>query len=82
MGMNMISRFTDRALNELCKLFPGMQVVSLSSNYCTDKKNSALNWVLGRGRRGHMYAASPVNMYGKYSMLNQKMSSKHTSLRI
>ena len=31
-------------------LFPDMQVISLSSNFCTDKKSSAINWIDGRGK--------------------------------
>ena len=27
-----------------------MEVISLSGNYCTDKKPSAINWIEGRGK--------------------------------
>ena len=27
-----------------------MEVISLSGNYCTDKKPSAMNWIEGRGK--------------------------------
>lgn len=30
--------------------FPEMSIVSLSGNYCTDKKPAAINWIEGRGK--------------------------------
>lgn len=30
--------------------FPEMRVISLSGNYCTDKKPAAINWIEGRGK--------------------------------
>lgn len=30
--------------------FPEMTIVSLSGNYCTDKKPAAINWIEGRGK--------------------------------
>jgi hydroxymethylglutaryl-CoA reductase (NADPH) len=30
--------------------FPDMAVVSVSGNYCTDKKPAAINWIEGRGK--------------------------------
>ncbi|KAL5964150.1 3-hydroxy-3-methylglutaryl-coenzyme A reductase [Taenia solium] len=50
MGMNMVSKGTDRALRCLCKQFPRMQVISLSGNMCTDKKPAVVNHLLGRGK--------------------------------
>ena len=50
MGMNMISKSTENCLRYLHEMFKDMQVISLSSNFCTDKKPSAINWVRGRGR--------------------------------
>ncbi|CAH7671331.1 3-hydroxy-3-methylglutaryl-coenzyme A reductase [Phakopsora pachyrhizi] len=52
MGMNMISKGTEAALRLMSspEHFPNMKVVSLSGNYCTDKKPSAINWVEGRGK--------------------------------
>ena len=34
----------EKALHELQKYFPNCEIVSLSGNYCTDKKPSAINW--------------------------------------
>ena len=50
MGMNMISKATEHTLKEISHIFPGMQVVTLSGNLCTDKKPSATNWIKGRGK--------------------------------
>eukprot|EP01060_Flectonema_neradi_P015550 TRINITY_DN2218_c2_g2_i1.p1 TRINITY_DN2218_c2_g2~~TRINITY_DN2218_c2_g2_i1.p1 ORF type:complete len:429 (+),score=89.09 TRINITY_DN2218_c2_g2_i1:88-1374(+) len=50
MGMNMISKGTDNIMNNLKKVFPDMEVLSLSGNMCTDKKPSAINWLDGRGK--------------------------------
>ncbi|CAL1708678.1 unnamed protein product [Somion occarium] len=50
MGMNMISKATEKALEVLGKEFPGSVVLALSGNYCTDKKPAAINWIEGRGK--------------------------------
>ncbi|KZT28046.1 hypothetical protein NEOLEDRAFT_1059551 [Neolentinus lepideus HHB14362 ss-1] len=50
MGMNMISKGTEKALEVLQKEFPEMVVLALSGNYCTDKKPAAINWIEGRGK--------------------------------
>jgi len=50
MGMNMISKGTEKALEALREFFPDMLVLALSGNYCTDKKPAAINWIEGRGK--------------------------------
>lgn len=50
MGMNMITKGVNAALIELSTEFPGMEVLALSGNFCTDKKPSAVNWIEGRGK--------------------------------
>ena len=50
MGMNMISKGTEKALDVMSKYFPDMVVLALSGNYCTDKKPAAINWIEGRGK--------------------------------
>ena len=49
MGMNMVCKGTDKAINYLINKYP-IRLISLSSNACTDKKPSAMNWVEGRGK--------------------------------
>lgn len=51
MGMNMISKGVDAALAAIARSgFDDMKVVSLSGNYCVDKKAAAVNWIDGRGK--------------------------------
>ena len=50
MGMNMISKGTERALEVMRTRYPEMDVLALSGNYCTDKKPAAINWIEGRGK--------------------------------
>ncbi|KRZ89504.1 3-hydroxy-3-methylglutaryl-coenzyme A reductase [Trichinella sp. T8] len=53
MGMNMISKGVELVLSELQhNYFPNMKIISLSGNYCVDKKASAMNWIVGRARAG------------------------------
>lgn len=51
MGMNMISKGVEHALQVmLSEGFEDMDIVSVSGNYCTDKKPAAINWIDGRGK--------------------------------
>jgi len=50
MGMNMVSKGCLKAIEILEKEFPDMVLVAISGNMCTDKKPSAINWILGRGK--------------------------------
>lgn len=50
MGMNMISKGCEKALSKIAERYPDMQIISLSGNYCTDKKPAAINWIEGRGK--------------------------------
>lgn len=50
MGMNMVSKGTEKALSCLQRHFPTLEVLSLSGNVCTDKKATAINWIEGRGK--------------------------------
>ncbi len=49
MGMNMVTIATEKAL-EILTRETGAHVVALSSNFCVDKKPSALNLIEGRGK--------------------------------
>merc|ERR1719225_1229224 len=46
----MVSKATEFTLKYLKDEFPDMQILTLSSNMCTDKKPSVLNWIKGRGK--------------------------------
>lgn len=50
MGMNMLSKGAEKALGILSVAFPDMDILSLSGNFCTDKKPAAVNWLEGRGK--------------------------------
>ncbi|RYP49264.1 hypothetical protein DL768_004987 [Monosporascus sp. mg162] len=52
MGMNMISKGVEHALNVMAAEggFEDMAIISVSGNYCTDKKAAAINWIDGRGK--------------------------------
>ncbi|KAG9608095.1 3-hydroxy-3-methylglutaryl-CoA reductase 2, partial [Aureobasidium melanogenum] len=51
MGMNMISKGVEQALSVMKESgFEDMAVISVSGNYCTDKKPAAINWIDGRGK--------------------------------
>lgn len=51
MGMNMVSKGAENALRIVQHAFPIMQIISLSGNFCSDKKPAAINWIKGRGKR-------------------------------
>jgi hydroxymethylglutaryl-CoA reductase (NADPH) len=51
MGMNMISKGVEHSLSVMMSEgFEDMNIVSVSGNYCTDKKAAAINWIDGRGK--------------------------------
>nr|WEU38154.1 3-hydroxy-3-methylglutaryl coenzyme A reductase [Paris polyphylla] len=50
MGMNMVSKGVQNVLDYLQNDFPDMDVISISGNYCSDKKPAAVNWIEGRGK--------------------------------
>ncbi|XP_057370109.2 3-hydroxy-3-methylglutaryl-coenzyme A reductase-like isoform X2 [Daphnia carinata] len=50
MGMNMVSKGTEAAMKVIQSHFTDLTVVSLSGNFCTDKKPAAVNWLDGRGK--------------------------------
>ncbi|HQZ88261.1 MAG TPA: hydroxymethylglutaryl-CoA reductase [Gammaproteobacteria bacterium] len=49
-GHNMTTKAADALLDWILKHFPKLCYVSISGNYCTDKKASAVNGILGRGK--------------------------------
>lgn len=52
MGMNMISKGVEYSLKHMVEElgWDDMEVISVSGNYCTDKKPAAINWIEGRGK--------------------------------
>ena len=50
MGMNMISKATEKVPGVLVHEFPEMVILALSCHYCTDKKPAAIKWIEGGGK--------------------------------
>jgi hydroxymethylglutaryl-CoA reductase (NADPH) len=48
-GHNMVTKAADALIAWLLQRYPALQYVSISANFCTDKKVSAVNGILGRG---------------------------------
>jgi hydroxymethylglutaryl-CoA reductase (NADPH) len=49
-GHNMATLASDALLTHILQTIPGISYGSISGNYCTDKKATAINGILGRGR--------------------------------
>ncbi|WP_406004776.1 hydroxymethylglutaryl-CoA reductase [Streptomyces sp. NBC_00637] len=49
-GHNMATLASDALLGHLLETVPGISYGSISGNYCTDKKATAVNGILGRGK--------------------------------
>ncbi|WP_406378418.1 hydroxymethylglutaryl-CoA reductase [Streptomyces sp. NBC_01618] len=49
-GHNMATLASDTLLTHLLRTIPGIAYGSISGNYCTDKKATAINGILGRGK--------------------------------
>jgi hydroxymethylglutaryl-CoA reductase (NADPH) len=49
-GHNMVTLAADRMLAWILSTYPTLRYVSISGNFCTDKKVSAVNGILGRGK--------------------------------
>ncbi|KAH7660378.1 Hydroxymethylglutaryl-CoA reductase eukaryotic/archaeal type protein [Dioscorea alata] len=50
MGMNMVSKGVQNVLDYLHSDFPDIDIISISGNFCSDKKPAAVNWIEGRGK--------------------------------
>ncbi|MCL5261500.1 MAG: hydroxymethylglutaryl-CoA reductase [Gammaproteobacteria bacterium] len=49
-GHNMTTKASEAVLGYLLKKYPELKYISVSGNFCTDKKVSAVNSILGRGK--------------------------------
>jgi hydroxymethylglutaryl-CoA reductase (NADPH) len=49
-GHNMVTKAADSLQNWILEQYPNLAYSSISGNYCTDKKTSAVNGILGRGK--------------------------------
>lgn len=64
------SQGTEQALHRLQELHPDMEVLSVSGNYCTDKKAAAINWILGRGKSAVCEATIPAKVVREVNACN------------
>jgi len=58
----------DQSLKTLKEEFPCLEVISLSGNFCTDKKVAAINWLEGRGKSVVCEAIIPGNVITKVTV--------------
>lgn len=49
-GHNMVTKAADKLINWILEEYPQLSYSSISGNFCTDKKTSAVNGLLGRGK--------------------------------
>ena len=59
----------EKAIHFVESQFPGMEVISLSGNFCTDKKPAAINWLGGRGKSVVCEATIPAQVVKQVSPL-------------
>lgn len=57
-GHNMVTQAADRLLEWILGQYPQLKYSSISGNYCTDKKATAVNGILGRGK----YVITEINI--------------------
>ena len=49
-GHNMCTQAAEALMNSVLEMYPSLRYSSLSGNYCCDKKATAVNGILGRGK--------------------------------
>ncbi len=64
-GHNMATKAADALLTWLLREYPALTYVSISANLCTDKKVSAINGILGRGKYVVTEATIPRDLCAK-----------------
>jgi len=65
-GHNMVTHAADRLLGWLLEQYPDLKYGSISGNFCTDKKVSAVNGILGRGKYVVAEALIPHALCSRY----------------
>ena len=77
MGMNMVSKGCLKAIEVIELTFPDSVLVAISGNMCTDKKPSAINWILGQHTHTHTHTHT-INTHTNYGTLPFTHSMTHT----
>lgn len=65
-GHNMATKAADALITYLLSAYPTMRYGSISGNYCIDKKASAINGILGRGKRVTAEMLIPDNICQRF----------------
>ena len=65
-GHNMTTKAAEALQNWILQKYPRLSYISLSGNFCTDKKNSAVNSILGRGKHVVAEIVVPRDICLKY----------------
>lgn len=65
-GHNMATKAADALLKWLLQTYPFLKEISVSGNYCTDKKVSAVNGILGRGKNVTAEICIPEDICHQY----------------
>lgn len=67
----------ERVLQFVKSKFPQMDVISLSGNFCTDKKPAAINWLEGRGKSVVCEAVIPAQVVKQVRSIEKGCSDSH-----
>lgn len=65
-GHNMATKASQHLMAHILERYPELKHVSVSGNYCTDKKASAVNGILGRGKYVVTEAVIPKKILRRY----------------
>ncbi|MBR3671172.1 MAG: hydroxymethylglutaryl-CoA reductase [Spirochaetia bacterium] len=65
-GHNMVTNAADKLFGYILEKYPELPYCSISGNYCCDKKVSAVNGILGRGRSVIAEITIPRNICQEY----------------
>lgn len=65
-GHNMVTAAADRVIEWMSERYPDLAYVSISGNYCSDKKATAVNGILGRGKYVIAEMTVPAPLCGRF----------------
>jgi hydroxymethylglutaryl-CoA reductase (NADPH) len=65
-GHNMTTQASEAVMNHILELCPELKYESLSGNFCSDKKATAVNGILGRGKYVVAEVTLPEKLVNKY----------------
>lgn len=65
-GHNMATQASEAVMNRILEMCPELKYESLSGNYCSDKKATAVNGILGRGKYVVAEVTIPEKLVNKY----------------